>query len=267
MRREFDPARRYFLLEAFHLLGVHLFGDTWTGLEPWARPTEPPDSLRESRRALIARRRVVQDLIAKHEQAFNDAVDKAEQDRENATLHRLQGELEAIQRETALHPTITDSHVSDHAQFERREKAEATLKSALLDGQLHLQYGNGTLVDFARWSKDRDFALYINLSMIRAPRNRSSLRRAVAHLDRSKFEGWLRTVPPLHESAVPLDAEEQVRHFLRAHAAGPRQQSKDQYFEQAKAAIPDLPRRAFDRVWAAEAPTHWKRPGAPRKNT
>jgi hypothetical protein len=76
-------------------------------------------------------------------------------------------------------------------------------------------------------------------------------------------------VPQQSTTAVKCaDADQDdaaVRLWLREQFAG-RRIPRQQLLSRAQKRFPDLSASRFDRLWSAEAPEHWKKPGRPRRN-
>jgi len=72
-----EPRTVYFLEEAFELLGMHLYGGTWTGLELTARPVDEPDGIEQRGSELDTRIKRSLDKMAAIDERINATVEAA----------------------------------------------------------------------------------------------------------------------------------------------------------------------------------------------
>lgn len=61
-----------------------------------------------------------------------------------------------------------------------------------------------------------------------------------------------------------MGKERAVERWLSAEAKGPKRKDKAGYFSEAQKRFPDLPQKAFNRVWEEVVPPGWRRPGPVR---
>ena len=65
--------------------------------------------------------------------------------------------------------------------------------------------------------------------------------------------------------ASSAKAEKDCSRWLTELSDGPKNQSKDKYFDEAKKNFPGLSRRGFDSAWDKNVPSTWKKSGRPKK--
>ncbi|RKQ64141.1 hypothetical protein [Oceanibaculum indicum] len=261
MSRQFDMQRLYILLEAFDRLGAHIYGDQWTGTEPWATSPEASLALRQERQQAIAEVDTVEAEIEKAQRAFNRAIDNDERTQASATLHKLREHEKALSEKLRSIPDISDTYIRDQATFERRRKAEAILRDGLKQGRIRLQFGPNTIIDWRDWCEAPRSRLYIALSMATVAGRLSSLRRAPVFIDRTEFDAWVREIAPLNPDAPQPTPKELCAAFLRAEIRKPKNGKKSDYWDEARKQIPSLSRNAFDQVWAEIVPASWQKAG------
>lgn len=256
---------RLMLLQAFDILGAHMFGDQWTGNEAWARPSDPPDLIRNKKNDLINQILAIDEEAAPLQKRFNLEPDLDEQSRlsgEMATLHKDRQDLE---RELQSLPNNLDTSVEDHAAFQRRKKIYQLIWDAAIAGELHFTAGNGMIIELRSWSEEKGFRLYPNLSMVRAPR-RMSPRRSTVSIHRNEFEAWVSTHEPINRSkdtVIELSLETRAEQRL-TQLFNEMDGTKDEYLDRLRKEFTDLSQQAALRIWAKCAPAHRKKAGRRR---
>lgn len=261
MSRQFNMQRLYILLEAFDRLGAHIYGDQWTGMEPWATSPDAALALRQEKLQAIAEVDAVEAEIEKAQRAFKRAIDNDERTQASAALHKLGEQQQRVLEKRDSIPDISDTFIRDQAAFERRREAEATLRDGLKQGRIRLQFGPNTVFDWRDWCEAPRSRLYIALSMATVAERLSSLRRAPVFIDRTEFDAWLREIVPLNPDAPQPTPKELCAAFLRAEIRKPKNGKKSDYWDEARKQIPGLSRNAFDQVWAEIVPASWQKAG------
>lgn len=264
MSRQFDFSRLFLLLEAFDLLGQHLYGREWIGTEPWACPTRL-EELRAEKRRLRVQLQTLRAEIAALEEEWRDALDGAESEQIGTVLHEKRQVREQIAEEARSLPDLTGSYGADQEAYERRRKTEETFLSGLRTGAIELRFGPDQIIHWPTWRGHPDFLVSFALSLARAPLAISSRRRAPLLVARAQFGAWLEETLPITEEAQQLTSPEQrCVIFLKEEVAKGKQSTKSAYRTQALGHIDGLQERAFNRVWDATVPPEWKRSGRPR---
>lgn len=253
----------YFLLHAFDRLGRHLFDHDWTGREFRAREVPSPDDVAAQQADLELQLAALNTAIEDADQAIARSVDAEE-------ILKLKEKKEALITERAglrtpfyQFPSAAKSLRLDWECFQRRTQTENSLFSALKAERLKAETTDGMIIDWPAWERERGFRCYLDLSMVRVPPTRSSVRRYSVLLRREPFEDWLKTILPIAPSALAdIDPKDRCRVWL-IEIATPQAQPipKPMALEQAQALFPGLAKRAFDRVWASTVPAHWQKPG------
>ena len=266
MARQFDTRDAYLLLEAFDRLGQHLYGEDWTGTEPWARPTDPPNLLREKRKSLGDRILELDAVLRDKHSRMHYAADEAERAAIAEEIRPLEQEKAEAERVRADLPIVTDSYMRDHDGFVRRERAEAELFDALRSGEIVLRYGTNLLIPYKDWSTEPGFKLHICLSMATASPKLSGLRRAPVTIDGKVFDQWLSKRLPINlPPDSPQAKEAALADDLRRHInSGDPRMKRPAFLKWAKAEY-KLGARPAGRVWDSIATPDMKHPGRPRK--
>ena len=91
-------------------------------------------------------------------------------------------------------------------------------------------------------------------------------RRGMIAIPKTAFEDWLSGVQPIVAEGQEVSVEDLCRGFLLEETTKPYRGNKAAYYNEAKQRYPDLPKRAFERVWGKEAHEDWKRPGRRKSN-
>ena len=265
MSRQFDMQRLYILLEAFDRLGARIYGDQWTGMEPWATSPEASLALRQERQQASAEVKPVDAEIKTAQHAFDRAIDNDERNQASATLHKLREQKKPLSEKLDSIPDVSDAYIRDQAAFERRRETEAILRDGLKQGRIRLQFGPDMILDWRDWREAPRSRLYIALSMATVAERLSSLRRAPVFIDRTEFDAWLREIVPLNPDAQQPTPEELCAAFLRAEIRKPKSKRRDEYLDEAMAKFPGLTHRGFKRVWDETVPASWKESGRLKK--
>lgn len=261
MSRQLDFSRLYLLLEAFDLLGQHLYGSEWAGTEPWARPS-PLEEVRRQKERLRDQLRTLRTEVAALEEDSRDAIDRAEAERISEALDAKRKAQERAEEERRSLPDLTGAYAADQAAYERRQKTEESLLAALREGAIQLRFGTDQVVHWPSWREHPDFSISFELSLARAPRALSSRRRAPLFVERQQFTDWLQDLLPLTAPAYStVTPEQRCVAFLKEEIARGRTMTKPRYRATAMQKIPGLSERAFNRVWANTVPRTWSRSG------
>jgi hypothetical protein len=253
----------YLLSEAVELIGRRIYGGEWSGSELYARPCPSPEELAEARKPFEGELAEADAALARIQQRIRSTLSEEE------TKRLLEQKEAAISRRVEVHhhlrvnPAPTDVHAQDHATFQRREKAVSTLLDGLALGRVKAHNGNGYPIDSWLWKGHQYFRYNICLSSVRLPSNVSDKRHQPARLEERAFDDWCSTLEVLTPAAEQgLSAKERCKIFLRTKLdPSAPQKPKADYLAEAQALIPDLSKRAFESVWAEQAPDELRKGG------
>lgn len=280
----FDLTAHYSLLQAFDLTGRRIFGDDWTGTEAWTRQSDDP-AISIAARATIAQEivdlsRSMAELSAQVNYPANPEQKEGAQTR-YIELSKQRREAEHRHRHFA---GDYDNWIADHAAFVRKSKVEELIMGAFASGDLEMLYREGAVVPLQDWRLRGAFRVYLNLSLIRVPRNMRSGQgivqsdrdstitqdnryhepsRYAAFVSADEFHTWVQRYgdgPDVPGTLVPA---EQCRILLNRmiDSAPNAVLKKPDCWQACKEKIPELTKRGFDKIWAMEAPDNWQRGG------
>lgn len=261
---QFDLERYSSLLQCFDQTGRRVFGRDWTGKEAFAKPADDPTNIKQERESLVSRIMELEKEAYPYNRllatdAGTDAFNAA-----NAALYPIDAEIRDIKEALSSLPDTLNSLVTDFEAFTRRRKIEQILTDAFKAGDLNIVLGNSFVLDWKTMIRMRGFKLYFGLSMARVPKEYySGPRHAPAFLNTTDFWGWLNQTFEPSEISGTKTKQAQAEAFLaeKVKTNKPKQFSKDEYREEAKALIPGLSDQAFDRAWAKVVPESWKSKG------
>ncbi|MBB3065350.1 hypothetical protein [Limibacillus halophilus] len=266
MGRQLDLAQNYLLLEAFDLLGRHLYGDDWTGLEAWARPQRSTREIRQEREALLAeieKSTIALDALTRR---YNAVLDHDEQRALDAEITATRQALNETRNRLRDLPSLTGSHIRDSAAYERRAVAEGLIKGALDKGELTAIYGPNQPFAWQDWKNQPWFRLDIALSLATVSPELSNLRRAPVFLPRATFQTWLDGIEPKTlERLEEMTPEMRCRAYLKEEVSKGKTKSRDDYQEEALSLIEGLSIRLFRQLWTEIVPDSWKQGGRRKK--
>lgn len=255
----------YFLLHAFDVLGRRLFGEEWTRQEYRQAPLPSPEEVTAERAPLEQR---IAELDARQEEIEQDigrSLSAGQLDSLKGDKAALITERTACRERLSHLYRIDDRYRHEYETFTRRRETEKRLFGALASGQLAASYGGLCNLDWEGWSRERGFKVYLETSLVVAPRLRGGARRASVLIPRDAFDEWLKTVLPITAGAIAtLSPEEQCRAWLTSLAAsGQKPKAKTALCEEALKRFPGLGPRGFRRVWDLHVPASWRRKGRP----
>lgn len=253
----------YFLLHAFDRLGRRLHGDEWDAQEYKVAPCRSPEEIEAQRREL---QNGLDEIAAKID-ALNGQIGKTVNADEIASFKQRMDELEAARtdiREVFYRlPHDMTGPQRDWDRHTRKQQTELLLLQALTDEKLFAYEPGGMRIEWRSWSLYPGFKCSLDLSLIRVPAHCSGQRRMSVLLHKEDFDKWLQTVLPVSESALAQTSpEDRCRAWLVEIAlpsAPPAR--KAEMCSEAMQRFPGLSERAFNRLWDAIAPEHWKKSG------
>lgn len=259
----FDLSAYYSLLDVFDRTGRLMFPIEWTGLEAWARDTESPETLKEKRQALLKEITTLKKDMSPLHDLMRLNLSESELQETSDDLGRLSARLKDAKVDLAQIPQVTDTWVTDHAAYSRREKVERELSQALIRNDLQIIVGTHMVIPWTEWCQRPDFRVYYGLSMVRIPKGESTLRRGPGLIDRTAFDLWSERFATDNTASGDLTAEAKLAEWLKAEVRANPQKSKtvEEYRQEALNSFGGLSARAFNRVWAATVPDSWRQGG------
>jgi len=254
---------RLMLLQAYDILGAHLFGDNWSGKEPWTREHASPEETKQKRQAIVdeilEKKARLQPLLDKFQYA-----DREDQNELSAQMSPLQKEIGEKENELHRLPNSYDTlHVAYEA-YQRREKVHNLIWDAAADGAIQLIVGQFVVMDIVQWSREPDFELLPIMSQVNGPQKYHGSKRDPVSVDREKFLHWVSQQPPITPSAatrIEPTLEAKASAFLNQLIAEHPTLRKDVFWEKVKARFPNLSGNAFKVIWRKNAPESMKRGG------
>jgi len=256
----------YYLLQAFNHLGRHLFGDEWTGQEFQAPPATDPREITTKIEPLAPRQAELEQEMKTLTEAKGRTTDADEIARLNSELARLTDERNAVANLGYKLEQDLRSAQGDWPPFDRHTRTLETLLSAFRSKLIRADTPNGVGIEWADWEQAGGFVCYLALSLVCAPRLRSSVRRFSVIVRKDGFAEWIKSVTPINEKALAeTPPEQRCRAWLPGFmAAQTFPVPKPDVRAEAQKRFPGLSKRAFDRVWSDTAPEHRRRGGRPK---
>jgi hypothetical protein len=260
----------YYFSEAFDILGQRLFGLEWRSSDIYQRTAIDPEKVKAEHAPY---QKAVDDLDAQTD-ALEARIGATVKDQDIARL-RMERDAFIEQRVKAIdarskHPAPQEHIYHDWAAYKRHETTTEYLIGALASNTI-IAYGRRTRIipDYC-WNGERHFWFDIELSLARLPRSIDTRRPMSVRLPKDQFNDWLAKVTPLVPSAgQKISPGLRCQHFLeravREAPDGAPQMPKRAYLEEARASIPDLSEREFNKCWAIATPDSWKARGRRRR--
>lgn len=257
----------YTLSDAFHALGLRLYGPEWTGREIIGRRVEDPGPILEARAPLEAQLAEVNQRIQAKKKEHREAVGKQAIFQAFSEIKELENEQGELFRQLNEIGEVRDSQREDHGNWERFEWAEGVLLRALADGELEVYCPMGLTVPQRLWAEfPAGFGYDLERSLIFWPPDQSAVRMEAGRIKQGQFETWLDLVPPevAHE-VEKLSPEQQARIWFKEQVQQWDGRTKrDEFKGIAMKDFPGLTGNGFKRIWDALATPEMKGPG-PRK--
>lgn len=257
------PRPEIFLSEAFEILDAWLFGEECHYQDIIATEIESPEHFAAKRKPFEEGKVRELELLKSIDQKITRAVDPEQIENLKAqkkeSLDRKSKHLETLLQM----PEPDESNTRHYEAYQRRQKTEEILISALASGDLMAFSPYSSGIPKEAWKGGRGYKYYIELSFVCVPARQSSQRRFSARIKALEFYDWLHTVKPIvAERISELPAEEQCGIFLVELTKNPMQpMSKQRLIEDCQEKFPGLSRRGFERQWALHAHPRWKEAG------
>lgn len=255
---------RYFLLEAFEILGRHLFGDDWKGDEIYGQVMPDADETLAERKDKEAKVAVLDERISDLSDRISRTVKESEIAALNAEKAELMVQLGALN--TALAFELADPEGHHKAAFEkdrRRRTTEETLIGALKSRAIVGMVGPNIEIEGSQW-RDGSFRYSIPCSLIFGLRRLSAHRRDAAFVKRDGFDTWIKMVPKVAgNTGGQPDLKERVTNYLEDFVSSnpvkpaPKPKIRMDTIER----FPGLTARKFDGIWDQVVPNSWKATG------
>ncbi len=260
-----DIRNDYTLSDAFHALGVRLYGPQWTGYEVLRHRVEDPTPTLEARASLDTQLEKIATQLSDKSQEQTEVIGKSEISRVNSELKNLKTNQSELFHQLNMIGDVHNSVIEDNGRWQRFEYVEGILLQALCNGELNV-YGPSTFtVKPQLWAEmPEGFGYDLELSLIYWPSSECARIIDTGRIKQNQFEGWLQTVIPKvpHDGAI-ISTEQRTRIWFREQAKHwDGKTTRDQFKEMAMAEYPDLGERAFKRIWDAEAYDSMKKPGS-----
>lgn len=254
---------RYFLLEAYDLLGRHLYDREWIGNEIYKTPLPDPEEVKAQRNEM---QRKIDDL--KKEADLLEAKKKRMlPDEEMAEvvkkLRSLYGQRGKISQELSSNTYDPDErYQADYDAYQRRQVTINTLTDALKNRKVSAQADDQMIIPWHDWDDEDGFKCYWDQSLGIFPKHRMGKRRAAIFIKIDEFDEWCKTIPPISiEEGNPLHAELKAEGILREWCKSPKTKTKEGYKKELMRLAPGLSRNGFLRIWAKTVPRSWSKTG------
>ncbi len=195
---------------------------------------------------------------------LRDALSKTDIQRVNNDIANLKDEQSKLHSDLYEIGEIEKYDITDRDRWERFEATEGLLLRAFRNGDLTVQCFLGMNVNRNLWTElPKGFGYDWELSLILLPERESSKRVSAAHLATKEFESWLYSITPEYSDvATTLPVEQQAQMWLREEMkTWNGLEKRDSFMERAVQEFPDLGKRAYKRIWDAEATKEMKAPG------
>ena len=255
------------LSDAVERIGRRLYAHTWTGDEHFQQKVKSPEELANIRAPLEKKLNEASTELSEIDRAIHRTIDNREI--EELKKQRLHTQSDWNNLNLQLNhelPAQNDYTRTVYESYDRYRKAESTLLDAVRQRQIMVHDGHGHELSPSVWTHPK-FRYCIELSIVVNSKMSGEPRRQAARIDRDPFEKWLATVKPLVESLRPLSVEERLDDFLKQEVLAAKiapKKTKPKYCAAAKAEIPDVTKRMFDRIWSEVVPSTWRHGGRPK---
>jgi hypothetical protein len=262
------PAYRhgYYFTEIFFLTGLRIFGQKWSGNELDACTLTAPEEIEKQRDAIQAEIDEEAEFRKEHGEIIAHTTNSIEIDAsENAIAESSKRLISLNERLYNCLPVIDASYRRNYETFLRKSFVMEMILSELGKGRLEALAEN-MVIPSELWAGERGVRLYAELNIVVLPRNFSGKRRSLLIFPEETFKKWLSQVPASSEKNEDELSPEELcgrlfDELVSEHRDRPK--SKQLIWEEMKEAVPELSRRAFERVWYVKSPESWKKAGAP----
>lgn len=261
---------RYLLLQAYDLLGQHLFFGDWDGLEAdeLPGPFMHPDLAKQARSGLNAD---IEKLSAEGEnlrRQIRRAIDPKKiacLEEQKATNSDL---LLKTWAEIAKLPTDRDGNRQAFMRKQRAEHCRGVFFEALRN-EAFRAYSCNMHISPDNWqieTADKRFSINFVLSMAHSPIDMYPKRHRTAFVQRHHFNVWLltveRTSPSRERVLAPL---EYCESYLKVEVErGERRMGQKKYYQEVLRLGGHVTKKEFDELYEAIAPKSWRSVGRPQ---
>ncbi|MEH6477307.1 MAG: hypothetical protein V7727_16560 [Sneathiella sp.] len=255
---------KYPLALAFQTLGLHLYGDQWTGNEIRGRRVEDPTSILEARAPLEIRVEELCLLINEANRRQKEVVGGEAIIEINREIDQLDEERNQLAKQLFDIGEPGSGALDDHGEWKRFVETEGQLLKGLGSGEITVIGSHGTVVKKELWRDlSEEFGCDWVRSLIFFPKIESSNLMQSGHIKEDEIVLWLDTVLPINPSNIEkLTVERRAR--IRFKELVPKydgSELRDDYLEQMQAEFPKLSERAFIRIWNELATDKMKKAG------
>lgn len=257
----------YTLADAFHAVGIRLFGPEWSGYEVWGEAAEDLRPVYEQRKVLAEKA----EAVSRH---WNAALKAQKKAMTPDDLHNASNDVRNFNRErneiwAELHklPEVRDSQIEDHGRWERYQAALGALIHGLINELIYVYFPLGMRVPPQLWlDQPDDFGFDLERSLIIWPSRHCAQQVTSARLNKDIFDSWLSAVKPLvdHEESQLTEEEKAYLWFKEQVANWDGVTKKGQFREMAVTQYAVSGRCFDERIWGLLASDDMKGPG-PRK--
>lgn len=258
----------YVLSEVYWRTGHAMYGDLWTGYETNYGPSIALSVLRQQRKnATHDFNKHLSQVKFLHMHYPENATDREyrshQMDIKTAETALADARLKRDQLSDALRGPEQNQEI-----FDRRSTVQRRIERAFSHGELALVFGTGLLVDWDKWASRWAFRVSFAQSLIYAPSDLSSTRRATGFVERKVFEDWLENILDIEVRLAKREGPEQFAKmrdwFLSWTAANPQKQNKDDVELLYLKVFSPNGKTTFTDLWKAFAPNHWRLRGRPK---
>ncbi|UWR30978.1 hypothetical protein K3758_05470 [Sulfitobacter sp. W002] len=258
----------YVLSEVHWRTGRAMYGDLWTGYETTYGPESDLSALRQQQKN--AAREFDQQLghakfLRMHypENASDAEYLSHQKDIKSAETASAAARTKRDQLSEALR-----GPEQNQAGFERGASVQRRLVRAFSRGELALIFGTGMQVNWDEWARHSTFRVSFAQSLIYAPSDLSSIRRATGFVERKAFDDWHNGPLDIEVRLAKREGPEQFADmrdwFLNWITVSPQKPNKDDGEHLFQKTFSPNGKTTFSDLWRAYAPDSWRQRGRPK---